>query len=289
MSSFVLNNREISWVVWLLIFFIFAFSIKEFRKSLPALVKAFFQYQIIFLFCLLSAYVSFVIYVFFEIGLWRPSMLKETIFWCIGSVFVAITKFDQIEEPDLIKNMIRSSFGITIFFGFLISAYTLNFLIEFLVLIPILVILQLVSVVSSYEEKNAIVKNFVDNILALIGFGILFYVIFRIYNNFSTFWTVQNLRMLVLPLLLTFGMVPFVYVLALFNAYQFAFLRLKGMDKKLFRTARLQLFKACFLKLSSIRRFSKYQQRIRASKNKVEILNLFNEFKKDNKDGTDIR
>ncbi len=62
MSSFVLNNREISWVVWLLIFFIFAFSIKEFRKSLPALVKAFFQYQIIFLFCLLSAYVSFVIY-----------------------------------------------------------------------------------------------------------------------------------------------------------------------------------------------------------------------------------
>ncbi len=102
-----------------------------------------------------------------------------------------------------------AAFGITVFLEFFTNLFVLNLIAEFL-LQPFLAVLAMVAVVAERDERSRSVKKLVDGFLALIGFTLLAFVSRQLYVNWGNIDKHATPLQLVLPIWLTFGLLPFI-------------------------------------------------------------------------------
>src|SRR2546423_832998 len=84
----------------------------------------------------------------------------------------------------------------------------------------------MLAVAASRPEYKQ-VKALFNFIVAAIGFWFLGYAVYRIAKSPTDFATLSTAREFTVPLLLTLGLVPFIYVAALVFAYEMMLLRLR--------------------------------------------------------------
>ncbi len=272
----VFNNREIAIAFWVIIaatILIFTKVGKNFLKSvIPILCcKKFVVFYFVFI-----SFLCFVIYGLYKIEVWSPKLVKDTIFWVM---FVELPVFakaiEEAKDARFFRKLIKDNIAISVAVEFLIGFWTFDLLVEIL-LVPFLVLISALYAVTEREKKHKPVKNLLQGILALLGIILFIYAIYNLVRFPQDFFSVDTLKVFVLPLILLVLNLPVVYGLALYNIYEQIFIHLKGIAKE----KRKMKVRLVFFAGINLHKLSK----IRSNMHKTIVISLTNKELKINLD-----
>jgi len=189
-------------------------------------VKAFFTFRILLVNFLAILYSSFIIYLLYRLHLWDSSLLKDSMYWFMGSgvlVLFSLTKANK--EKDFFKNILWDNLKLVLVLEFVVNLHQFGLITE-LLLLPIILFLTMIQVVAGREEQSQKVKSIIDWVLVVLGFTMLGISLQRIFADFSGFATIPNLESFLLPIILSISFIPFAYCVALFMNLELLFIRL---------------------------------------------------------------
>lgn len=267
------TTREQAIIIWIAIFLVWVLFQKNIRTAIFGLFRAFFQKQIAVAFAAMFLYVALIVFLFSKIQLWDISLLKNTIFWLLGTAFVLFMNLNRVHEDDhYFRKIVSDNLKLVLVLVFIINFYTLHLLAE-LILAPVLFMIVAMSAVAEMKEGYAPVKKLVDFILGAWGIFLVVFALSSVLNDYQNLLTTDNLRTFLLPLYLTLAFLPFLYSFAIFMAYENIFVRLNisigKRDEELLRIAKRKMFYTFGFNLGKLNKFSK--------ENTVKLWSLKNE------------
>lgn len=282
----MLNNREVSVIFWLSVFIVWALSQKNIRESIFNIVKVFFEKKIIIPILLAVLYASLIIYVLSEVKLWNNLLIKDTIYWFLGTALILMINSNKANQDDrYFRKIFLKSLGAVVAFEFIINLYPFSLITE-IILVPFLTFIIMLITVAEMNKEHDQVRRILSYFLTFISVYIIYFIISNIINDFDGFATINNLRTFILPPILSIGFLPFIYIMALWIKYDEIFIRLKiGLDKdvKLARFAKRKIFRFCHLNLRKINEFSRTNRaELMRIKSKADILDIIQQFNSNN-------
>ncbi|MFP4514385.1 MAG: hypothetical protein ACLFNO_00005 [Parcubacteria group bacterium] len=254
------NTREIAIILWLLIFIIWILFQKDIRNSLFSVLKSLLQIKILSVIIVAIVYNGLIILFLAKIGIWEWMLLKDTIYWFIAVAFVLMMNTNKVnQEKGFFIKILEDNLKIILVLEFILTLYTFNLIAE-IVLVPILVFIGAMIAVSELKKEYLPVKKLFDFVLSLIGVFFIIFALGKVFGNFHNLATSANLKTFILPPLLTFAFIPFVYFFALIMSYETLFVRLKIFNKgnpKLIKFTKQKIICCCHLNLSRLNCFAK--------------------------------
>jgi hypothetical protein len=267
-----LNNRELAIGIWLLVGFILSLISSKTRESLLQVVKAFFAWKLILSYLIMLVYITLIVIVMNVIGIWRMNHLSLTIMWAVFVAYVMLFNFQKANSPDYFSSSFKDNLKALVFFEFIVNLYVFPLWVE-LLFIPFMVIIAAMLAISESNFEYRIVKKFLNFIMTLIGLIFMIYAGYNISTNFRQFATLDNLETFYLPILLSIGFIPFVYLYALYCGYEMFFVRLGFFveDKAVLLYAKRKTICAINLNLWKLNKWAKYVSSAWRFKEKKEI------------------
>lgn len=229
MNEFFTNidNRELAIAIWLFIAILTMSTYSEIRASMFNLVKAFFVKLFIIVFSLLAFYYFLIVLFLKWLDLWSISQLSLTILWFITVGFAEIISTSTIkQQSSYFKTFALSNFKATVLFDFLINLHKMPLLME-LLFIPIMFILILFQAVSQKNDELVLINKLIDNLINTISIFVLLYSLYQIFINFQEIANKNNLINFILPIVFSLFLLPFLWLLVIYSAYEDIFIRLK--------------------------------------------------------------
>lgn len=255
----VFDNREWALVIWLLVVLVFVLGSKRIRPSVVGAIGAFLHPKVFGFFLAMAAYVTGLVYLLRLFHIWTTDLAGATVFWFFGPATVLLFRLsDQKYERRFFRHTVLELFSFTVIFEFLVNAFPLNLLAE-IVLVPVLVLLGGLVAVASTKSEYKQVRGCLTGVTVAAGLSFLGYAIYRIATDLDAFATLGTAREFFVPLLLTVGLVPFLYGAAVIFAYgtMLAFLRWKLDNDGLYRYARKKALLSARLRLRTVRALRK--------------------------------
>jgi hypothetical protein len=250
------NNREKATLIWLAIALAAALTQAEIRESLWACVKAFASIKIVGPLLALAGWTIGLVVIAHSVGLWEADVRNDTVYWflTIGLAFVFSLK--KVTEGGFFRKTTRRALALTAFVEGFSNLAVFGLALE-LVLLPFVTFLAVLLVVSESKEEYAPVRRLLNGLLTIVGVCVLVYVAVRVAGDFDASHT---LRALALPVWLTIGSVPFVYVFAVLVGYEQAFMRidLHTDDPTHSRRAKRALLRAANLRAAEVGGFTRH-------------------------------
>lgn len=282
----IFNNREKALIVWAICLFVWALFQEKIRTSLAALLEILFSKKIVILLTAMLLYILLIVFLFYKMRFWDYSLMKDTIYWTMGTAFVMTLNFNKANQDDRYFNKLFADaikmLSILTVFELIIDLYTFSFLIE-LILQPILAVILIVRVFAEIKGGLNSVKKLADSILWVIGAIIIVCIFRELIKNPHNFANMYNAHVFLLLPALTIMFLPFVYFLAVYAGYENIFVRLDmrlDKDNALNKFAKHKIFNACFLNLKELNRFFREKVlQLGAWSTKDDIVNLIQEFK----------
>ena len=220
-----LNNRELSIIIWIMIFSIWVLTQKKVRAASVPLIKAFFAKKLVYGYLLMLLYIAIIIYPFYFIGIWGFFWIKNTILWIICIAFVMLMQFSKATNDNYFKNSVRNNLKILIALEFIINLYIFNLWIE-LILVPFSALIGGMIAIAETDEQYKSVKKLLNFVLSFMGIVFVVYALYKVSTDFGNFASKKNLIDFCLPILLSVMFLPFVYLIALYSNYETLFLRM---------------------------------------------------------------
>lgn len=257
----IFTTREQAIIIWVAVFLIWSLFQKNLRNSIAGLLRAFFQKKIFIAFVMMIFYVGLTVYLLFRIHLWDAVLLKDTIFWIIGTAFILFLNLNKAaEDKDYFKKILFDNLKLILILTFLINFYTFPLIAE-LISLPIIVLIAAMGAYTGTKKEYLPAKKFVDFLLGAWGLFLAIYVIARIFGSYQTLLMTDNLLAFLLPILLTSAFIPFLYGFAVYIAYESLFNRIDfliGKDnKQLASFGKRKILKTFMLNLKKLNKFSK--------------------------------
>lgn len=240
--SEILNTRETSLAIWVMIALIALLFGKSTRKSFGAVIKAFFAKKLIIWWLAMVIYIGACVSLFYHFGLWTPDLLKETVFYILFSASITFFKANKISgEKHFFREMLKDNLKLGILLEFLIGLYTFDLWIELLI-VPFAVLLGGMQAIAARDEKYQQVNSLINWIWAIAGIAGLIHLIHSVTLHFQDLLSLESLRQILLAPNLTLIYIPFLYVLSLHMVYetQFILLGFKVRDADLKKFSRRQ-------------------------------------------------
>lgn len=207
-----LNNREMAIGIWLVVALIAALLAKSVRTGLADVLKCLLMPKLLLLFGSLAAYVALLAWLLSQVQLWTFDQLTATVLWYFLSGVGLLNGVFSIKEGDRhFAKLARSAFTLTVVVEFVAVAYTFGLLAE-LVLVPVLVFLGLLSGVAGTKPKYGPTKRLLEWVLAAFGILLTWVSIRQIVVDPTAFFTTATGRSFVLPIALTLGSFPLLYL-----------------------------------------------------------------------------
>ena len=231
----IFNNREIAiagWVIIVATILIFTRTGKEFFKSV---IPILFCKKFVVFYCVFISFLCLVIYGLYKIEVWSPKLVKDTIFWVM---FVELPVFakaiEEAKDARFFRKLIKDNIAISVAVEFLIGFWTFDLWVEIL-LVPLLVFISALYAVTEREKKHKPAKSFLQGVLTFLGMLSFVYAIYNLVRFPQDFFSIDTLKVFVLPLILLVLNLPVVYGLALYNVYEQIFIHLKGTAKEKYK------------------------------------------------------
>jgi len=254
----IFNSREISSIIWLVTIALILQFNKSTRQASVNLIGAFFQWKITLINLLAISYSASIVWALWIIKFWELSLLKDTVFWFVGSGFFILMNLNKAEkEKNFFKNIFRDNLKLILILEFVINFHQFSLLAEMIIL-PVLAFFAMLQVVAEREERTKIVKTLIDWIFIIITVTFLIISIRDITNDITGFANYSNLKSFLLPVILSISFLPCAYLIAVFMNYEMLFVRLGFYlkNKGDLRFAKLRTLQKCGLKISKIRTLS---------------------------------
>jgi len=280
------NDREKAIATWVLLFFVWIIFRKDTRVAVLNVLKVFFDKKILSIVLGMLLYTLLIVFCLYKLGLWNAFLLKDTIFWVIGTALVLLFNTNKAtQDITFFKKTVLNAFKLIVILEFIINFYTFGFWIEML-LIPVLVLIGGMSALSETKEEYKTVKRFINSILTFIGFFLVIYAVGNVIANYQTFANLRNLNTLILPPLLTIFYIPYLYLFALIMAYETLFVRLGIFikDTHLLDFTKQRIILLCNLNLGKLNLFAQtYTREFMELSSKSAVKKLISDFQVKNK------
>lgn len=259
----VFSNREISIGVWLLTIIVLLFIVnKESREAFIEIIKALFDKYIIVSLVIMVIYLCTVLLILSKFNLWDFSYLKDTVIWFMFTGFFILMKLGKIKSNEFYKNDIQNLLKVTLLVEFVTNFYSFTLPIE-LLLIPIVAVLSGIQAYVEHFGKNDStyrnVSKFVKYSLGIMGYIIFAYVFYQTFIHYIDFFSTRTIILFILPIILSISVLPYIYLLAVFSAYEIIYGRLSFLikDPILRKKAKTEIFLFAKFSLNKVNEVNK--------------------------------
>jgi hypothetical protein len=273
-----LNNREWALVFWVLVLAIFVVAYRPTRSQLPSLLRQLFWSSIGIALLAMTVYVSLLILVARRIHAWDPVLLKDTLLWYFGVATVMFFSVHEVSKGSRsFRSLVLTNLRFAIVLEFIINLYVFNIFIE-LLLVPILALIAGIAAVAETRPEHKPVRTSMDVLLACFGIYLVIHAVVSIVSDFQGFASFQNMQAFLLPITLTILLVPFLYLLTVYMAYESVFNRVEWFlrrKEQLVGFAKRRVFRACLLRLSKVKRFSgPFAAELGGAESRVDVIRI---------------
>jgi len=194
-------------------------------------IRSFLHPKILIPFFAMFTYIWAEIWLGSRLALWHHGLAKDTVVWAITSGVVMFFNYDDAaKKPKFFRRRLLKAFEITVFIEVLTSLFVMNIFIE-IALQPIIVFLAVASVMAGYNDDFLVLKKPANIMLAMFGLFAILFSFTHLVTHWATIDKGDLLRQFLLPVWLTIGELPFVYLLSLYANYELAFLRINWAEK----------------------------------------------------------
>lgn len=257
----VLTTRERAILIWGFFLLLFVICHKETRKRFCKVIVIFFGRKLRLLWEIILLYVLVITFVFYCSSLWENIYIKDIIIWFVfsGIVYCMNAVSGEADEK-YIQKVLKDNLKLTMMLEFLMSTFTFSIWIE-LVIIPIITFTTLMNVIAATKDEYENVHKFLDFILAVAGFWILYETIKIGIDEYKELSIKNTLVSFMIPIVYLVLIIPLEYVLELYAKYETLFIRMtfkEERNKKIRNSHRLTIFRVCKF---SVRRVLLFQKR----------------------------
>jgi len=277
-----LNNREIALIAWVLVLVVGVLVWRDTRESVLNMLKIVASPNMAIPLLTMIAYVSLVLAGAYKVGAWDFSLLKTTLFWFFGAALVMFFTANETTRNDgYFRKVVTRNLQFAVVLEFIVNLYVFNIFVE-LVLLPVLAFIAMLAAVADTKPEYKPVRTLTNIVTTGFGIYLLGYAIVQIVGDFRGFATLRNVNEFMLPIMLTLVLLPYLYALALYMAYELLFTRIRILikDRKLARFAKWHVFKTCRLRLSKVNRFaSGPHAKLYDARDRAEVSQVMGEFK----------
>jgi hypothetical protein len=219
----MLNNREWAILIWGVGIFLILMGRREIRSSVGQLLRLALSPPLLIPLLLMVGYVVGEIWLGYKARLWRSDLIKDTIVWFMISALALFSRYDQAsKQPRFFRRRLLAAISISVFLEFFANLFVLNLIAE-LALQPLLLLLGLLIAVTEREERFRALRTPLNALLALIGLSILTYSVRQLFISWNAVDKPVTALQFAVPIWLTIGLLPYVYLLSLYSNYQSAF------------------------------------------------------------------
>lgn len=250
--SDLFNNREIAVGLWLTALIVFAASKKVVRSSFADVLRAFLNPKIIIPLVLSFIPSVLVVWLLAHLNLWDLSVLKETIYWVVGTGIIMFGKFNNVKDlKSLYKQTAKETLALVVILEFIIWLYVFPLWAE-LLFVPFVTFIVLLATVAKYMKTDGIelTRKVLNGTQVFIGLLVLLFAFIAFVKSPATLFTLQNLELFLLPIVLSLTYVPSVYFIALYSKYELVFNRINypmKLNRKSKRAIKLAAIRRCGL------------------------------------------
>jgi hypothetical protein len=210
------NNRELALLTWIAIGVAAILLSKKIRPSALDVPRALFQRKIVAVLGSAIIYTGVSVWLLAQIGVWGWANLKTTIFWYLGTAFVAMADVRKLKQgPVTLVTIAKDTFAMSAAILFLASMETLPFWAEF-VMLPVLTVLGVIVVMAERDPEHHIIIAPINTLLTLAGFCILAYSIYQVILGWQGINIAFQGRDFAVPIFLTLMFLPFLYGLMVY-------------------------------------------------------------------------
>ena len=246
------------------------------------ILKAFCNAKVLFINISMLLYIGLEIWLFSKVGLWRATLIKDTIFWGMGTAFAQMLSLPEAsEEEGYFRRALQDNIRLVLIYEFVVNFYTFGFSVE-MVLIPFLVVIVTMGAMAESRETN--IKGIINSLLILSNIIILFHVIRAVLESPLDIVATDNLRAFVLPIVFSAAYMPFLYFWGIIMCYEEIFVRINIMigqrDPSLAKRVKWHTFMLCGVKMEKLHRFMKaYSRSLGRIRSEDEMLLIFQDFR----------
>ncbi|WP_109471999.1 hypothetical protein [Ornithinimicrobium cavernae] len=220
-----LNAREWATVVWALLFACGIVVYRPTRQSLGALFRALASWKIIASFVLMTLYIGAAIVWAYRLGVWDFNLFTPTLTWYLTSAVVLyLNSTRSMSEKGYFPRIARETIGIPAFITFLMNAWPFHFIVELLLQGLLIVLMPMQFLAHNRKEyRDTPARTLLDALVAVVGIVFMVRAVIWLVSNWGDEVLSQFLAGVATPAVLTFILLPFLYMFALIAAYERAF------------------------------------------------------------------
>lgn len=253
-----LSNREQSLLIWLAVFIIAIQFNRNIRKAFKRVIKAFFQCKVLLVCLFTFLYSSVIVLILWKINLWDVTLLKDSVFWFVGSAIVITFRLPKIQNgPDFFKKLLMDNFKLVVVLEFILNIHEFNLITE-LTLVPVITFLGMIQAYSEQKEEHKKLKVGIEKLFVVCGILLLMLSVFDIIKDFKEFASFSTVKSFLLPIILSTAFIPCAYFIALYMKYENIFVRLVFFlkNKKNLRYAKWRILWKCHFNLNKLNKMS---------------------------------
>jgi hypothetical protein len=254
----MLDNRDIAALIWVGVAALWMLSQPKLRAGFGVILKTLFQPLIVVPLLAMLAWIGLELWAGARLRLWNTSLAKGTLLWVLGSAAVLFFNGAQAaSDPRFFRRTLLGTVGVAVFVEFFVNSHVLSLPAELVLQIVIIILSLLAAVAALKSERNA-VKVLCEVLLAGIGFALVGYTARQTYLEWHQLDERTLLLEFALPIWLTAGLLPFLYLLSLYVVYDSAF---RGINRATNETrrrwrARLALLTTLHFNTYAVQRFT---------------------------------
>lgn len=208
----------------------------RFYRPLRGLLSALVQWQVFLPLLLYVVWMSVVLFGAARIGIWSSDLWKPTVLWLLVAGFALLFQFpDAITDPGFFRRVLLRTVG-----AVAIVEYVANFAsFPLWVEIPtqaLAVAFSLLAVVAD-DAKQDPVRKLANGYLGMFGLSVVAWTAWRLVIEWQNIDSGELVREFLLPIWLTPPTLGYVYVVAVWGAYDSAFrqMRFSAEGRNLFK------------------------------------------------------
>jgi hypothetical protein len=219
----MLNNREWAILIWSVGIFLVLMARREIRSSVGQLLRTLLSPPLLIPLLVMIGYVLGEVWLGYKAGLWRSDLIKDTIVWFVISALAFFFGYDQAsKQPHFFRRRLVAAASIPVFLEFLANLFVLNLAAE-LALLPFSILLGLVIAMAESDERLRALRTPLNVLLAVVGLSLVVYSVRQLFLSWNAVDKPVTALQFALPIWLTIGLLPYIYLLSLYSNYQSAF------------------------------------------------------------------
>jgi len=220
----MLTNRDLATLIWLGVLLLVLVYRSDGRSILRGLAGAFLPITV-----LLAVFVIYVLGLVIagqRLGWWNPDLAKDSVIWFLTVGFPTWFNVQGASEDGFFRRTALRTIGIGAVVGFYLNLTAFSLPVE-LGLQLLLLIAIFMSVMGKRDPKMKPAKQLGDFLILVIVLALAFNTANDLATNWASLDKTQTLLSFALPVWLTLGVLPFIFLFGLFCNYEVAATRVR--------------------------------------------------------------